>query len=81
MVKAFKEIFKITIFWKFMVLMLLLVGVRMVFIHMDMTFPKYMLRTHGEDVLYGSILSINPFLIMFLVPLFAPLALHMSAYN
>jgi MFS family permease len=55
-------------FWRFLLLVTLLVGVRQVFRHMDATLPKYMLRTIGCDAAYGTVYSINPFMIIFLVP-------------
>jgi len=56
-------------------------GVRIVYRHLDATFPKYMVREFGKEVLYGSIIAINPFLIVILVPIFAPLSYQFSAYS
>lgn len=36
---------------------------------MDATLPKYMIREIGEDAKFGSVYSINPFMIIILVPL------------
>uniref|UniRef100_A0A7S1THG9 Major facilitator superfamily (MFS) profile domain-containing protein n=1 Tax=Compsopogon caeruleus TaxID=31354 RepID=A0A7S1THG9_9RHOD len=55
-------------FWRLALFTLLLVGVRLVFRHMDATLPKYMTREFGEDAPFGLIYAINPFLIIFLVP-------------
>ena len=41
----------------------------MIFRHLDATLPKYMLREFGDDVPKGTIYSINPALIILLVPL------------
>jgi hypothetical protein len=41
----------------------------MIFRHLDATLPKYMLREFGQDVPKGTIYSINPALIIVLVPL------------
>jgi hypothetical protein len=41
----------------------------MIFRHLDATFPKYMLREFGNQVPKGTIYSINPALIIVLVPL------------
>lgn len=58
-------------FWRLLVLTVLLVGVRLVFSHTSATMPKYLLRQFGEDTPFGLIYAINPFFIMFLVPLVA----------
>lgn len=68
-------------FWKFVTMIVLLMGVRIVYRHLDATFPKYMIREFGKDVMYGSIIAINPFLIVILIPIFAPLAYQFSAYS
>jgi len=68
-------------FWKFVFMIVLLMGVRIVYRHLDATFPKYMIREFGKDVMYGSIIAINPFLIVILIPIFAPLSYQFSAYS
>lgn len=35
---------------------------------MDATLPKYMIREMGEDAKFGTVYSINPFMIILLVP-------------
>eukprot|EP00045_Choanoeca_perplexa_P003749 m.33220 g.33220 ORF g.33220 m.33220 type:complete len:450 (+) comp12209_c0_seq1:296-1645(+) len=54
--------------WKFFTLAMCLVGVRMLFRHLDASFPKYMLRAFGLDVPFGIVYSINPITIITLVP-------------
>lgn len=44
-------------------------NVRMIFRHLDPTLPKYMIREFGENVAKGTIYSINPLLIIILVPI------------
>ena len=68
-------------FWKFVFMIVLLMGVRIVYRHLDATFPKYMMREFGREVMYGSIIAINPFLIVILIPIFAPLSYQFSAYS
>ncbi len=41
----------------------------MIFRHLDATLPKYMVREFGDSVPKGTIYSINPLLIMILVPI------------
>jgi MFS family permease len=76
-----KEVSAQKSFWKFVFVILLLMGVRVVYRHLDATFPKYMMREFGKDVMYGSIIAINPFLIVILIPIFAPLSYQFSAYT
>eukprot|EP00741_Cyanophora_paradoxa_P013370 tig00020684_g12911.t1 len=64
-----REIFTTRRFWRFILLIILLVGVRSVLRHLDTTFPKYATREIGPSFPYGTIISINPLLIIFLVPL------------
>jgi MFS family permease len=75
-----KEVTAQKSFWKFLGAIILLMGVRIVYRHLDATFPKYMIREFGKDVMYGSIIAINPFLIVILIPVFAPLSYQFSAY-
>jgi Na+/melibiose symporter-like transporter len=65
----FKETLESKRFWRFLVVCLITLNVRMIFRHLDATFPKYMVREFGERVPKGTIYSINPALIIILVPL------------
>ena len=69
------------LFWKFFVLTFFFVGVESICSHMTTTLPKYMTREFGADTLYGTMLMINPVLILLLVPLFAPLSLYVNSYT
>jgi len=64
-----KETCESSRFWRFLVVCLVTLNVRMVFRHLDATFPKYMIREFGSAVPKGTIYSINPALIIILVPL------------
>lgn len=55
-------------FWKLFTITLLLIGIKMVFAHVSATMPKYLIREFGDDAPFGLIFSINPLLIIFLVP-------------
>lgn len=76
-----KEVTSQPSFLKFVFMIVLLMGVRIVYRHLDATFPKYMMREFGKDIMYGSIIAINPFLIVILLPIFAPLSYQFSAYS
>jgi MFS family permease len=66
---ALRDVLADRIFWRFIVLLLLLSLVRMMFQHMHFTWPKYVLREQGEGFPIGTVWSINAFLILFLAPL------------
>lgn len=56
-------------FWRFLAVCMITLNIRMIFRHLDATLPKYMVREFGENVPKGTIYSINPALIMILVPI------------
>lgn len=58
-------------FWRLVVFQLILIGVTMVFKHMDNTFPTYLRNTLGNDAKFGTLKSINPILITIAVPIFS----------
>lgn len=66
---ALKEVLADKVFWRFMMLLVLLALVRMMFQHMHFTWPKYVLREQGDQFPIGTVWSINAFLILFLAPL------------
>jgi proton-dependent oligopeptide transporter, POT family len=63
------ETFASSSFRRFLLVCLITLNVRMIFRHLDATLPKYMMREFGDDVPKGTIYSINPALIIILVPL------------
>jgi len=64
-----KRVLREANFWRLALFTFLLMGVRLVFRHMDATLPKYMTREFGKDAPFGLFYAINPFLIIFLVPI------------
>ncbi|CDF38774.1 unnamed protein product [Chondrus crispus] len=68
-------------FWRLTVFTLLLVGVRLVFRHIDATMPKYMVRQFGPSAPFGLIYAINPFLIIFLVPIVGLVARKIDSFS
>jgi POT family proton-dependent oligopeptide transporter len=64
-----KETLQSSNFWKFLCVIMITLNVRMIFRHLDATLPKYMIREFGENVAKGTIYSINPLLIIILVPI------------
>ena len=61
-------------FWRFVVLVTLLLGVRAVFVYLYLLMPKYWIRTLGEDAAIGTLNAINPILIVFGLIVFIPIA-------
>jgi len=56
-------------FWRFVLLIVLLMSVRIIYRYLDCVFPKYMVREFGPNVLYGSIIALNPLSVVCLVPI------------
>ncbi len=75
------EIASTSRFWRFLLFIVLLIGVRFIFRHMDATFPKYMEREFGMGAPWGTIIGINPFLIIFIVPLVTAFTAKVSAFK
>lgn len=73
-----KEVLGEPKFWRFFAIVVLFVGVRSNFMHMDATFPKYYTREFGADQAYELLLAINPVLIIFLVPVVTYVVNHFS---
>ncbi len=77
----FKNVMRQRAFWKFMLLLGLLLGVNYVFYHFSYTFPKYGIRVLGEGAKVGSIYGvINPVIIIFFVPFISWATRKMSSY-
>lgn len=68
-------------FWRLSLFTLLLVMVRLVFRHLDATMPKYLTRQFGPDAPFGLVYSINPFLIIFLVPMVGILTRKVDSFS
>lgn len=66
---AFKEVLGDKLFWRFMVMLVLLSLVRMMFQHMHFTWPKYVTREQGDSFPMGTVWSINSMAIIVLAPL------------
>ncbi|MFH0901883.1 MAG: MFS transporter [Pseudomonadota bacterium] len=66
---TFIEVVRESSFWRFMLLISLLVLVRVIFQHGHQTFPKYAIRELGDRFPFATYWSINPLLIIFLTPI------------
>jgi len=79
--KTPKDVVKMTMatlseakFWRLTMLSLIFVGVRLVFVHLHATFPKFWTRTVGHEAPFELIIAVNPACIMVLVPIFTYVA-------
>jgi MFS family permease len=68
-------------FWRFLVLVSCLIGVRAVFLYMALLQPKYWLRVIGENAPMGLFQAINPILIVVGLILFIPIANKFNIYK
>lgn len=76
-----RDVMREVTFWRFMLLIGLLVFVKMIFQHGHFTLPKYALRELGQGFPLGKFQTINPVAIMFLVPLVTALTRHLPAFK
>ena len=76
-----KELISETAFWRFVVLISALLGVRAVFAYMYLLMPKYWERVIGEDANIGLLNTINPILIIIGLIAFTPIANKFNIYK
>lgn len=68
-------------FWRFLLFIFLLLGVRYLLTHLNATFPKYFVREFGQDAPYGTVSAINSVMVIFLAPLLAPLVNRLGIFR
>lgn len=76
-----REVVTQSAFWRFLVLVSCLIGVRAVFLYMALLQPKYWLRVIGENAPMGLFQAINPILIVVGLILFIPIANKFNIYR
>ncbi len=69
------------IFWRFTLLIALLLGVRSVFLYMHLLMPKFWLRVIGPDAYIGGLEAINPALVIIGLILLIPILSKFSVYK
>jgi MFS family permease len=80
--KIFAEVFRESAFYRFLLLLAIIVGVRMVFYHMHYTLPPWADRELGYGARFGKAWGVvNPGLIFILTPLVGALAAKVSSYR
>ena len=69
-------------FYRFLLFMTLVVGVKMIFFHLNYTFPKYAIRELGDGVPFARLTGmLNSLLIVVLVPIGGVLTQKITAYR
>lgn len=69
-------------FYRFLLFMSLVVGVRMIFYHLSFTFPKYAIRELGEGAPFAHLSGMmNSMMIVVLVPICGALSQKITAYR
>ena len=76
-----REVVTHSAFWRFIVLVSCLIGVRAVFLYMALLQPKYWLRVIGDNAPMGMFQAINPILIVVGLILFIPIANKFNIYR
>ena len=81
-VDQLKENFQERPFWIYMAMLGILVFVRLTFYVFHVMFPTYAIRVFGDDFPVASIFgSLNPAMIIFLVPLISALTVNVRSYT
>lgn len=68
-------------FHRLLVFSTVMIGVRIVYRHIDATFPKVIMRTFGDNAHYGALYSINPTMIIFITPIISGITARFDIYN
>ena len=69
-------------FYRFLLFMTLVVGVKMIFFHLNFTFPKYAIRELGDGAPFARLTGmLNSLLIVVLVPICGVITQKISAYR
>lgn len=76
-----REVVMQSTFWRFIVLVSCVIGVRAVFLYMALLSPKYWLRVIGDSAPMGLFQAINPILIVVGLILFIPIANKFNIYK
>ena len=81
-VTSLVKLWKYKSFQRFMLFVTLLVGVKLTFYHMHVTFPPYAVRTLGEGAKFGNVWGLlNPLIILILVPILGATAQKINVFK
>ncbi len=75
------SVVKETAFWRFMLFIGLLIGVRLTFTHQFLVMPKYYTRVLGDDAPIGLMNTINPTIITIGLIAFIPIIMRFSVFK
>lgn len=75
------SVMKETAFWRFLLFISLLIGVKLTFTHQFIVFPKYYERVLGENAPIGLLNTINPTIITIGLILFIPVIMRFSVFR
>jgi MFS family permease len=76
-----KAVLSEPIFWRFTVLITLLLGVRAVFLYLGLLFPKFWYRVIGPDAAVGNLQAFNPILVIIGLMLVIPILQRFNVYK
>jgi MFS family permease len=76
-----KAVLSEPIFWRFTVLITLLLGVRAVFLYLGLLFPKFWYRVIGEDAQVGLMQAFNPVLVIIGLIVVIPILQKFNVYK
>ncbi|MGH8581335.1 MAG: MFS transporter [Gammaproteobacteria bacterium] len=80
--RIFKGLWKDTGIYRFLLFLVLVVGVRLIFFHMFYTFPKYAIRELGAGAPIGQLFGVlNAVTVIVLVPIVGALTHNVSSYR
>jgi POT family proton-dependent oligopeptide transporter len=76
-----KAVLSEPVFWRFTVLITLLLGVRAVFLYLGLLFPKFWYRVIGPDAQVGTLQAFNPVLVIIGLILVIPILQKFNVYK
>lgn len=76
-----RSVFILKKFWRFMLLTLVLVFVRTVYVHINITIPIYMTRELGEGAHFGYMIALHEICTLLFTPPLTVLIYYFSLYN
>jgi MFS family permease len=79
--RIFSGLWQQPAFFKFLMFLSLVVGVKLVFYHMHYTYPKFGIRELGQGAPIGKLWALNPMLIFVLAPIVGACSQRISAYK
>jgi len=79
--RIFAGLWRQSTFYKFLILLSLVVGLRLIYYHMYYTYPKFGIRELGEGAPVGRLWSINGLTLLVLVPIVGALTQKIPAFR